>query len=57
MKFAILDAHGNVLLEWDVAEIAQRTFPRKLIHARKRRLLERELGRALEVLKLELFAL
>lgn len=57
MRFAILDAHGNVILEWDVATVAGRAFPRKWLHARRRRLLVREMGRALEELKRDLFAL
>lgn len=57
MRFAILDAHGNVILEWDVNTVAERAFPRRFLHARKRRLIVRELSRALEELKLDLFAL
>lgn len=56
MRFAILDAHGNVILEWDVPTVAARAFPRRWLHSRRRQKLVRELARALEELKLELFA-
>lgn len=57
MKFAILDAHGNVLLEWDVDVIALSAYPRPVLHRRARRRFARRLVSALEAKKLDLFAL
>jgi hypothetical protein len=53
VRFAILDSHGAVLLEWDSREVAELAFPRKRLDKRARR----RLLAALEQLKKELHAL